>query len=255
MSTKHKTVFIAFSSQKGGVGKSTFTTLVSSTLHYRLGYNVAVFDTDFPQHSLVKMKERDLKMVMENEALKKQAYNQFMAINKKAYEIIQHQAGSVLEKAQEYINVSPVPIDVVFFDLPGTVNTPGILKALAGMHHIFTPITADRVVMESTLVFTQLMQDVIMKQGETSIETINLFWNQVDGRESTPLYEVYNNLIQQLGLSLMQSQVKSSTRFRKESEAHSRAVFRSTLLPPDERLMKTCQFDQFMNEFLKITQL
>ncbi|WP_291115934.1 ParA family protein [Empedobacter sp. UBA7248] len=255
MSTKHKTVFIAFSSQKGGVGKSTFTTLVASTLHYRLGYNVAVFDTDFPQHSLMKMKERDLKMVMENEALKKQAYNQFITINKKAYEIIKHGADSVLEKAQEYVDASPVPIDIVFFDLPGTVNTAGILKALAGMHHIFTPITADRVVMESTLVFTQLLQDIIMKQGETSIETINLFWNQVDGRESTPLYEVYNSLIHQLGFSLMQSQVKSSTRFRKESEANSKAVFRSTLLPPDERLMKNCQLDLFMNEFLKITQL
>lgn len=255
MSTKHKTVFIAFSSQKGGVGKSTFTTLIASTLHYRLGYNVAVFDTDFPQHSLMKMKGRDLKMVMENEALKKQAYNQFMTINKKAYEIIQQRPDNVLEKAQKYVDTSPVPIDVVFFDLPGTVNTPGILKALAGMHHIFTPITADRVVMESTIVFTQLLQDVIMKQGETSIETINLFWNQVDGRESTPLYEVYDSLIHQLGLSLMQSQIKSSTRFRKESEANSKAVFRSTLLPPDERLMKTCQLDLFMNEFLKIIQL
>lgn len=255
MSTKQKTVFIAFSSQKGGVGKSTFTTLVASTLHYRLGYNVAVFDTDFPQHSLMKMKERDLKMVMENEVLKKQAYNQFITINKKAYEILQHRAESVLEKAQEYLDASVIPIDVVFFDLPGTVNTPGILKALAGMHHIFTPITADRLVMESTLIFTQLLQDVIMKKGETSIKTINLFWNQVDGRERTPLYDVYNQLIEELGLSLMKSQVKNSTRFRKESEMENKAVFRSTLLPPDERLMKNYQLDLFMNEFLKIIQL
>ena len=255
MNAKHKTVFIAFSSQKGGVGKSTFTTLTASILHYRLGYNVVVFDADFPQHSLIKMKERDLKMVMENEALKKLAYKQFTTINKKAYEIIQHRADSVLEAAQEYINSSSVPIDVVFFDLPGTVNTPGILKALAGMHHIFTPITADRVVMESTLVFTQLLKDIIMKEGETAIKTINLFWNQVDGRESTPLYDVYNNLIYQIGLSLMKSQVKNSTRFRKENEVNSKVVFRSTLMPPDERLMKISQLDLFMNEFLKITEL
>lgn len=255
MNAKHKTVFIAFSSQKGGIGKSTFTTLAASILHYRLGYNVAVFDADFPQHSLLKMKERDLKMVMENESLKKLAYRQFTTINKKAYEILQHRADSVLEAANELIETSTVRIDAVFFDLPGTVNTPGILKALAGMNHIFTPITADRVVMESTLVFTQLLQDVIMKKGETSIETINLFWNQVDGRESTPLYHVYNNLINELGFSLMQSQVKNSTRFRKESETDSKTIFRSTLMPPDERLMKTCQLDLFMNEFLKIIQL
>lgn len=255
MNTKQKTVFIAFSSQKGGVGKSTFTTLAASILHYRLGYNVVVFDADFPQHSLMKMKERDLKMIMENEALKKLAYKQFTSINKKAYEIIQHRADSVLEAANEFIDASPVPINAVFFDLPGTVNTPGILKALAGMHHIFTPITADRVVMESTLVFTQLLQDVIMKKGETSIKTINLFWNQVDGRESTPLYDVYNNLMIELGFGLMQSRVKNSTRFRKESEVNSKAIFRSTLMPPDERLMNTCQLDLFMKEFLKIIQL
>ncbi|WP_099365198.1 ParA family protein [Sphingobacterium sp. 1.A.4] len=255
MDTKKKPLFIAFSSQKGGVGKSTFTTLVASTMHYRLGYNVAVFDADFPQHSLMKMKTRDLAMVMENEALKKLAYKQFTTINKKAYPITQHKADSVLDAAHEFVTASSVPIDVVFFDLPGTVNTPGILKALAGMHHIFTPITADRVVMESTLIFTQLLQDVIMKKGETSIQTINLFWNQVDGRESTPLYDVYNQLIEQLGLSLMQSQIKNSTRFRKESEADSKSVFRSTVMPPDERLMKACQLDLFISEFLNIIQL
>lgn len=255
MDSRHKTVFIAFSSQKGGVGKSTFTTLVASTMHYRLGYNVAVFDADFPQHSLVRMKTRDLAMVMENEALKRQAYRLFNTINKKAYPILQHKADSVLEAAHEFVGTSSVPVDVVFFDLPGTVNTPGILKALSGMNHIFTPITADRLVMESTLIFTQLLQDVIMKKGETSIATINLFWNQVDGRESTPLYEVYNQLIAQLGLSLMQSQIRSSTRFRKEGEADSRNVFRSTLMPPDERLMKACQLDRFMDEFLRIIHL
>jgi len=255
MNTKKKPLFIAFSSQKGGVGKSIFTTLVASTMHYRLGYNVAVFDADFPQHSLMKMKARDLAMVMENQGLKKLAYKQFTTINKKAYPILQYKADVILEEAQKYVNASSVPIDAVFFDLPGTVNTPGILKALAGMHHIFTPITADRVVMESTLIFTQLLKDVIMKKGETSIQTINLFWNHVDGREITPLYGVYNRLIEQLGLSLMKSRIKSSTRFRKESEADSKTVFRSTVMPPDERLMKACQLDLFIDEFLNIIQL
>ena len=123
------------------------------------------------------------------------------------------------------------------------------------MHHIFTPITADRVVMESTLVFTQLMKDIIMKKGETSIKTINLFWNQVDGRERSPLYQIHNQLIEELGLSLMSCQIMSSARFRKESEACVKTIFRSTLMPPDERLMKACHLDQFIAEFLRIVQL
>ncbi|MFH6991848.1 ParA family protein [Flavobacterium sp. FlaQc-48] len=255
MKTQHNPVFVAFSSQKGGVGKTTFTALVASTLHYRLGYNVAVFDADFPQHSLMKMKTRDLSMIMENDFLKRAAFKQFSTINKKAYPVIQHKAEDVLQAAHDFLDSAPKPVDFVFFDLPGTVNTPGILKALAGMHHIFTPITADRVVMESTLIFTQLMQDVIMKKGETYIKSINLFWNQVDGRERSPLYGLYNILIDELGLSLMQSQVMNSTRFRKESEAGARTVFRSTLMPADQRLMKSCRLDQFMTEFLQIVQL
>lgn len=255
MKTKHKTLFVAFSSQKGGVGKSTFTAIAASILHYRLGYNVATFDCDFPQYSLIKMRTRDMAMVMENDVFKRIAYKQFTTINKKAYPIMKHKAEGLLEAAHDFAESSTVPIDVIFFDLPGTVNTPGILKALAGMHHIFTPITADRLVMESTLVFTQLMTDVIMKKGETSIENISLFWNQVDGRERSPLYDIYNELISDLGLSLMQSQIMNSMRFRKESEADAKTVFRSTILPPDERLMKACRLDQFMTEFLRIIQL
>lgn len=255
MKTKNQPLCIAFSSQKGGVGKTTFTALAASTLHYRLGYNVAVFDADFPQHSMVRMKTRDLAMVMENEHLKRAAFKQFSTINKKAYPIIQCKADSVLDTAYEFAESSEFPIDVMFFDLPGTVNTPGILNALAGMHHLFTPITADRVVMESTLIFTQLMQDVIMKKGDTLLKSINLFWNQVDGRERTALYNIYDQLMEDLGLHLMVSRIMSSTRFRKESELGARTVFRSTLMPPDERLMKACRLDQFMSEFLRIVQL
>lgn len=255
MNRKQKPHFIAFSSQKGGVGKSTFTTLLASTMHYRLGYNVAVFDADFPQHSLMKMKTRDLAAVMENEALKKLAYRQFTTINKKAYPILQYKADEVLDAARKFVSESAIPIDIIFFDLPGTVNTSGILNALAGMHHIFTPITADRLVMESTLIFTQLLKEVIMEKGETAIKTVNLFWNQVDKRESTPLYNIYNKLIEELGLNLMQSEIKSSSRFRKESEVNSKTVFRSTLMPPDERLMKACHLDLFIKEFLKIIHI
>ncbi|WP_268849182.1 ParA family protein [Flavobacterium aestivum] len=255
MKTKHRTLFITFSSQKGGVGKSTFTAIAASILHYRLGYNVAIFDCDFPQYSLEKMRTRDMATVMENDVFKRMAYKQFTTINKKAYPIMKHKAEGLLEAAYAFAESSTVPIDVIFFDLPGTVNTPGILKALAGMNYIFTPITADRLVMESTLVFTQLMTDVIMKKGETSIENISLFWNQVDGRERSSLYDIYNGLISDLGLNLMQSQIMSSMRFRKESEADAKTVFRSTILPPDERLMKACRFDQFMTEFLKTIQL
>lgn len=255
MKTKKQTTIIAFSTQKGGVGKSTFTTLIASILHYRMGYQVAVFDCDFPQYTLLQMRERDLKMVMQNEILKKMAHKQFTTINKKAYPIFQSKTDLVLGEMEAYINNSETMPDIIFLDLPGTVNTAGILKTLTNVHYIFSPITADRVVLESTLSFTDVLTNVLMKKTQTRIQSIHLFWNQVDGRERTLLYKNYSTVIKDLGLDLMETTITDSKRFRKEGEAAAKTVFRSTLLPADPKLMNRCRLDLFVEEFLRIVKL
>lgn len=255
MKTRKNTLFVAFASQKGGVGKSTFTALAASTMHYKLGYNVAVIDCDFPQYSLRQMRERDMKTVMENEVFKQLAHRQFTELEKKAYPVIQVKADSAFEAGYNLIETSEAPLDVIFFDLPGTVNSAGIIKALAGMDYLFIPITADRIVLESTLVFTQLITDVLMPQPNVKIKRVQLFWNHVDGRERNPLYAVYGDFIKSLGLNLMVSAIASSVRFRKESEKDIKTVFRCTLLPADERLMQGCGLDAFLNEFLQVMKI
>ena len=248
------TKFISFSTQKGGGGKSTFTTLVASLLHYRMGYNVAVMDCDYPQYSLHRMREQDLKPVMNNEHFKKAAHRQFSELNKKAYPIIQCKPNEALEKAQQLIAETPFPIEVILFDMPWTVNTAGILTLLAQMHYIFSPITADRVVIESTLSFTEVLSNIIAKNTESTIKSVHLFWNQVDGREKSPLYKIYEQVIADLGLNLMQAYISDSKRFRKDGTENQRLVFRSTLMPADEKLMSGCHLDDFINELVQIIQ-
>ena len=51
-----KNLCIAFSTQKGGAGKTTLTVLVASYLHYVKGYDVAVVDCDYPQYSIAEMR-------------------------------------------------------------------------------------------------------------------------------------------------------------------------------------------------------
>ena len=255
METIKKTLKISFSTQKGGVGKSTMTTLMASILHYRLGYNVLVVDCDFPQHSLTNMRERDKSAIMQNEYHKKAAMKQFQSINKKAYPIIRCKAENALGQALDYTNQSSVVPDVVFFDLPGTANTKGVLSTLKKMDFIFSPITADRLVLESTLGFTKAFIGLPQTDDSNAEQQMWLFWNQVDGREKTGLYDAYQSVIKELKLSIMNTRIMDSKRFRKETDDTGSYIFRSSLLPAEPQLLKAVKMDLFIEEFLKIVHL
>ena len=54
---------IAVCNQKGGVGKSTFTVLLASYLHYIVGHDVLVVDCDYPQWSIHAQQERELSLI------------------------------------------------------------------------------------------------------------------------------------------------------------------------------------------------
>ena len=77
----------------------------------------------------------------------------------------------------------------------GTVNNPSVIRALSNMDYIIAPISADRVVLESTLRYMTVVNDVIRKTGVSNIKGTYLVWNMVDGREKSELYEVYEQVI------------------------------------------------------------
>ncbi|WP_313002813.1 ParA family protein [Chryseobacterium gleum] len=254
MKATKKTLKVSFSTQKGGVGKSTITTLMASVLHYRLGFNVLVIDCDFPQYSVSNMRERDKKTIMLNEYHKKAAMKQFHLINKKAYPIIRCKAENALKESSEYIHQTDAVPDIVLFDLPGTANTKGVLTTLKDMDFIFAPLTADRLVVESTLGFTKAFLGLPSSANHKE-QSIWLFWNQTDGREKTGLYEIYEKAISALRLNIMDTRIMDSKRFRKESDDTQNSIFRSTLLPAELPLLKATRMNLFIDEFLSITQL
>ena len=243
MTMEKETLYIAFSTQKGGAGKTTLTVLTASYLHYVKGLDIAVVDCDYPQHSIAEMRRRDLKTVMEDEHYKAMAYRQLQRIGKKAYPVIESTAEDAVTKAEELLEKLP-GTDIVFFDLPGTVNSGGVLQTLANMDYIFSPIAADRVVMESTLRFAT-------KLKETLVDT-DLLWNMVDGREKSELYGVYEEIIRELGLDVLDTFLPDSKRFRRELTGEHKAVFRSTLFPVDGTLAKGSHIREITEEILRI---
>ena len=246
-------IYLAFSTQKGGAGKTTLTVLVASYLHYVKGYDVAVIDCDYPQHSIVEMRGRDLKMAKEDEYYRNLAYEQFTRLNKKAYPVIESSTEKSIDDAERI--TSQADFDIVFFDLPGTVNNPSVIRALSNMDYIFAPISADRVVLESTLRYMTVVNDVIRKTGVTNIKDTYLVWNMVDGREKTELYEVYEQVISTLGLKVLKTFLPNSLRFRKELPGSYRSIFRSTLFPADRSQLRGSNIEPLTQEILTLIKL
>lgn len=81
-------LLISFATQKGGVGKSTFTVFAASWLHYKHGVNVAVVDCDYPQHSILKQKARDRNIVQLTPALQSMLFDQAEKLGRKPYPIL-----------------------------------------------------------------------------------------------------------------------------------------------------------------------
>ena len=130
---KKETLYVAFSTQKGGVGKTTFTVLVASYLYYLKGYNVAVVDCDYPQHSISAMRKRDAEQVNGDEYYKQLAFHQFNTLGKKAYPVLCSSPDEAIKTADEFLASAGMDYDVVFFDLPGTVNSEGVINSLSGV--------------------------------------------------------------------------------------------------------------------------
>jgi len=250
---KKQPLFISFSTQKGGAGKTTMTVLVASYLHYVKGCNVAIVDCDYPQFSISDMRKRDVEQVMNDDHYKRMAHAQFTQLGRNAYPVAISSSVDAITKAEQLKNEDE--FDVVFFDLPGTMNVAGVIKTLACMDYIFVPISADRVVMESTLQFAGTLNDNLITTGKSNIKGLHLIWNMVDGRERTELYHAYDDAIAELGLQVLHTVIPDSKRFRREMNTTHKPIFRSTLFPIDKTMLKGSNIEELVNEILAITKL
>jgi len=248
-------LFVAFTNQKGGVGKSALTTLVAGYFHYEMDKNVLVVDCDYPQYSIYSMRDRDKQAVEKSDQLKEMMMNQFTRVQKKAYTILTSPPDETKEVTESFLENSEVDYDVVFFDLPGTVNSRGILQSIMNMDYIFTPIVSDRMVMQSSLAFTTTIQDFIAYAPKAPLKGLYLLWNMVDRRVNSDLYTIYNEIITRLKLNVLETVLPNTQRYSKELSPNGKPFFRCTLFPPNKKILKGSNLPELCEEISKIIQL
>ena len=81
---------------------------------------------------------------------------------------------------------------------------------------------------------------------------IFLFWTMVDGREKTDLYTLYDEVIGELGFSVLNTRIPDSKRFRRDFSEPEKAVFRSTIFLPDPQLLRGSRIKELADEVLSI---
>ena len=142
------------------------------------------------------------------------------------------------------IATEDVKPDVVFFDMPGTLRSNGVIKTLSQMDYIFTPLSADRFVVESTLKFVTMFRDRLMTTGQAKTKGLHLFWTMVDGRERNDLYGIYEEVIAEMGFPVLSTRLPDS---KKSVATFGRAQerFRSTIFPMDTALLKGSGIREF----------
>lgn len=247
-----KEIFVAFATQKGGIGKTTLTVLVASYLHYVKGYNVAIVDCDAPQNSIADIRAREIKVIEESDYFKALACNHFRRIKKKAYPVVASNAVDALDDADKMIKEESVKPDIVFFDLPGTLKSEGVVMTLSQMDYIFTPISADRLVVESSLQFATLFNENLITTGVAKTKGLHLLWTMVDGREKSELYDVYEQIINEMNIPVLETRLPDSKRFRRDLSEERKAIFRSTVFPTDSSLLKGSNIKELAEEICKI---
>lgn len=154
-----------------------------------------------------------------------------------------------------FIKNNDSAFDVVLFDLPGTLNAEGMIYTLSSIDHLFIPMKADNVVMESTLTFAKMLSERLILNSSTTTTDLHLFWTMIDKRERTPLYDQYENVINILGLKVMETHIPARSKFSKEIYLGAEAAYRSTLFAPDRSFVRDCMIDELVKEICGIIKL
>ena len=241
-------LFVALSNQKGGVGKSTMAVLLAGYFHYVTGKRVVVVDCDYPQYSVNGLRGRDVKNLEKSETLQKMLYEQHERTGQKAYAVLTATAETAHETVGKYLAGIEEPVDIVFFDMPGTVNSKGVLKSIIHMDYVLTPIIQDRMVMQSSLSFLLALKDFIQQNPDMPLKEIRMFWNRMDGRVSKRLSYQYGLLFKELGLKALDTVIPDMERYGRETSPEERILFRSTLFPPSGKLLKGSGLDTLAGE-------
>ena len=222
---------ISLISQKGGVGKSTLTMMLLNILHHHYRCRVALIDADFPQNSIYKKRQRELKIIAQDKRLQK-VYNKIYQ-GKEPYPIIK----SNLLDAPDAIEQLKDSYDYVFVDITGTVNQEGIIPFLKVINYFFIPIFQDDLSLISSMELYRILCTKIQPMS-SAYRDCKIVFNRVPAKNH---------------IAKIRQQLNGKVSFLEEVvSAHAvyERAYRSTVFPMPENKKESAKFFRFTDCFL-----
>ncbi len=170
--------------QKGGVGKTTITVMLSTLLRYENGKKILILDADF-QRSIAQKRKKEIRQIMASEEqlilfsrnlginydeLKGQSAKDMedtltKAIDKKIYTVIECDPKNVMD----YIKAWYGKVDYIFIDVPGNIRQEGIVNLLQRTELIMIPMVASELDIDSTAHFIKILGKIKKVREENGL--------------------------------------------------------------------------------------
>lgn len=212
---------LSVANQKGGVGKSTITTLLASALSIDKKYKVLVVDCD-NQKSIFNYRKMEEKMVEE------------------AVEGVFHVEYLPLRFLNDYLKINSTKYDIIFIDIPRLTDTEEntlLFQILAECDGILIPFLGGLYEVLSTTEFIKAVEVLAKYKHQNGIEfkkfgVLNRKSNRKDNKETVEIVEAE-------GLTVFKSSLNNLKLFSTPSTLFS-------LLEETEGRQR---FEPFFNEF------
>lgn len=169
---------ISFCSQKGGIGKTSITAHVATYYAQVEHLPVTVFDCDFPQHSLLSIRESEKDRLTTDESFMKKA-ERLTAV---PYPIHASRLVDTLPK----LDALETKSELVLVDLPGTLNVDGFAGIVRRLDAAILLLEADPISFESTMNTVLAMANLPNKNG--GMVPTYLLWNKYNVHERAERY-------------------------------------------------------------------
>src|ERR1035437_4995002 len=134
---------VSIGNQKGGVGKSTITSLVANYLHNNYpDIKIVVVDADDYQNSLIQIRNAEINDRGQDSNFDSSKLYDLLKIDSDAYPTHDESLRN------EY--------DLIFIDFPGNLKQKGVTTSYHFVDHLFIPTGTSRMDLDSTMEFADI---------------------------------------------------------------------------------------------------